>query len=203
MISTQVLCLGASSWQPRPSTTQRPSRSPLIPQSWRLLLVLLFLTFIQVSHTQLDPIRNFCRIFGHQTAVIDNRLYIDGGFINYNPISQYPANYTSERVCHPAAVLSRLTFVSQIPPSSTSISQPSPKPACPLSCPPLHQRTLPCPPFTAPPSGPTNSTSDYISLVANLPLRFLVRITTYPRYGLLMPCQKDGNWLPPKTTQIR
>lgn len=193
MTSTQVLCLGASSWQPRPSTTQRPSRSPLIPQSWRLLLVPLFLIIIQVSHAQLDPIRNFCRIFGHQTAVIDNRLYIDGGFINYNPISQYPANYTSEQFCYPAAVLSRLTFVSQTPLSSTSTSQPSPNPACPLSWPLLHQRTPPSPPFTAPPSGPTNSTSDCISLAANLLLRFLRRITTCPRYGTLTLCRKGGD----------
>ncbi|KAL5920865.1 hypothetical protein ACKVWC_002939 [Pyricularia oryzae] len=30
--------------------------------------------------------------FGHQTAVIDRKLYIDGGFINWSPMSQYPAN---------------------------------------------------------------------------------------------------------------
>jgi hypothetical protein len=28
--------------------------------------------------------------------VIDRKLYIDGGFINYNPLSQYPTNYSSE-----------------------------------------------------------------------------------------------------------
>ncbi|EAA28598.1 hypothetical protein GE21DRAFT_4679 [Neurospora crassa] len=125
MTSTQVLCLGASSWQPRPSTTQRPSRSPLIPQSWRLLLVPLFLTIIQTSHAQLDPIRNFCRIFGHQTAVIDNRLYIDGGFINYNPISQYPANYTNTALLY--LDLSTITesgmppLLSTSPPKNSSV----------------------------------------------------------------------------------
>lgn len=45
---------------------------------------------------QLDPVQNFCRRFGHQTAIIDRRLYIDGGFMNYNPLSQYPTNYSSE-----------------------------------------------------------------------------------------------------------
>ncbi|KAK1750750.1 autophagy-related protein 3 [Echria macrotheca] len=48
-----------------------------------------------VSVAQLDPVKNFCRRFGHQTAVIDRKLYIDGGFVNYNPLSQYPTNYTN------------------------------------------------------------------------------------------------------------
>jgi len=43
-----------------------------------------------------DPINDFCRRFGHQSCVIDRRLYIDGGFVDWNPISAYPANYTSE-----------------------------------------------------------------------------------------------------------
>ncbi|KAK3357381.1 hypothetical protein B0T25DRAFT_589681 [Lasiosphaeria hispida] len=51
--------------------------------------------FVGGSAAQLDPVKNFCRRFGHQTAVIDKKLYIDGGFINYNPLSQYPANFTS------------------------------------------------------------------------------------------------------------
>ncbi|KAK5664257.1 hypothetical protein OQA88_475 [Cercophora sp. LCS_1] len=37
--------------------------------------------------------RNFCRRFGHQTAVIDRKLYVDGGFVNYNPPSQVNNNY--------------------------------------------------------------------------------------------------------------
>ncbi|KAL1842725.1 hypothetical protein VTJ49DRAFT_4363 [Mycothermus thermophilus] len=50
--------------------------------------------------TLLDPVKDFCRRFGHQTAVIDRKLYIDGGFINYNPLSQYPANYTNTRLLY-------------------------------------------------------------------------------------------------------
>ena len=38
---------------------------------------------------------DFCRRFGHRTAVIDNRLYIDGGYINWNPLSQNPLNHTN------------------------------------------------------------------------------------------------------------
>ena len=34
-----------------------------------------------------DPVEKFCRRFGHQTALIDRKLYIDGGFINYNPLT--------------------------------------------------------------------------------------------------------------------
>ncbi|OCK83649.1 hypothetical protein K432DRAFT_174012 [Lepidopterella palustris CBS 459.81] len=42
-----------------------------------------------------NPITDFCRRFGHQTAVIDRKLYIDGGLVNWNPISQNPLNYTN------------------------------------------------------------------------------------------------------------
>lgn len=58
------------------------------------LIVLLFL--VKESSQQKDPIQNFCRRFGHQTAVIDRKLYIDGGLINWNPIPQYPTNYSSK-----------------------------------------------------------------------------------------------------------
>ncbi|KAK3340756.1 hypothetical protein B0H65DRAFT_529606 [Neurospora tetraspora] len=95
---TPTQFLGAPSSRPGGlSKRRRPSRSPLvtITLSRTLLLTSILLTLIHGSHAQLDPIKNFCRIFSHQTAVIDNKLYIDGGFINYNPISQYPANYTN------------------------------------------------------------------------------------------------------------
>lgn len=59
-------------------------------------LLILLTGFVKQSSAQLDPVRNFCRRWGHQTAVIDRKLYIDGGFMNYNPLSQYPTNYTSE-----------------------------------------------------------------------------------------------------------
>jgi hypothetical protein len=58
--------------------------------------LLLMAAIAEISVAQLDPVKNFCRRFGHQTAVIDRKLYIDGGFVNYNPLSQYPTNYTSK-----------------------------------------------------------------------------------------------------------
>lgn len=30
-----------------------------------------------------NPIIEFCRRFGHATAVVDRKLYIDGGIVNY------------------------------------------------------------------------------------------------------------------------
>ena len=44
---------------------------------------------LQQTH---DPLNDFCRRFGHQTAVVDRRLYIDGGLVNWNPISQNSLN---------------------------------------------------------------------------------------------------------------
>ncbi|KAK0630774.1 hypothetical protein B0T17DRAFT_590186 [Bombardia bombarda] len=67
------------------------SASPRWLLSWSLLVQV----FSGGCSAQLDPVRNFCRRFGHQTAVIDRRLYIDGGLLNYNPISQYPTNYSN------------------------------------------------------------------------------------------------------------
>ncbi|KAH8195754.1 hypothetical protein TruAng_010082 [Truncatella angustata] len=58
------------------------------------LFVLVFL-FSVPSLAQRDPVTNFCRRFGHQTAVIDRKLYIDGGFINYAPLPSNPTNYTN------------------------------------------------------------------------------------------------------------
>jgi hypothetical protein len=54
-----------------------------------------FLLLVQVSLQQKNPITDFCRRFGHQTAVIDQKLYIDGGMVDWKPISQNPANYSS------------------------------------------------------------------------------------------------------------
>ncbi|KAK2051845.1 cell wall anchored protein [Colletotrichum caudatum] len=44
---------------------------------------------------QQDPVADFCRRFGHQTAVVDNKLFIDGGLVNWDPPSSFPANYTN------------------------------------------------------------------------------------------------------------
>jgi hypothetical protein len=63
------------------------------------LLTMLGLLTTAVSG-QRDPIKDFCRRFGHQTAVIEylqqRRLYIDGGLLNWD-LHLYQANYTSKR----------------------------------------------------------------------------------------------------------
>lgn len=52
--------------------------------------------WIAFSAAQYDPLRDFCRRWGHQTAVVDDRLYIDGGFVNWKPFSASSENYTSQ-----------------------------------------------------------------------------------------------------------
>jgi hypothetical protein len=42
-----------------------------------------------------DPIQDFCRRWGHQTAEVDGKLYIDGGQVTWNPMSTNPLNYTN------------------------------------------------------------------------------------------------------------
>lgn len=49
----------------------------------------------ELSLQQKNPLNDFCRRFGHQTAVVDQKLYIDGGLLDWNPISQNDQNYTN------------------------------------------------------------------------------------------------------------
>lgn len=69
---------------------------PFRPASLCISLLILLVASLDAAAAQLDPVKNFCRRWGHQTAVVDRTLYIDGGFLNYNPLSQYPTNYSSE-----------------------------------------------------------------------------------------------------------
>ncbi|KAL2881269.1 hypothetical protein SGCOL_003217 [Colletotrichum sp. CLE4] len=60
------------------------------------LLTVLALALLPASTlSQNDPVNDFCRRFGHQTAVVDNKLFIDGGLVNWNPLSSFPANYSN------------------------------------------------------------------------------------------------------------
>ncbi|KAK6209549.1 cell wall anchored protein [Colletotrichum tabaci] len=60
------------------------------------LLTLLGLSLLTAPTTaQQDPVADFCRRFGHQTAVVDDKLFIDGGLVNWNPFSSFPSNYTN------------------------------------------------------------------------------------------------------------
>lgn len=66
------------------------------------MLLVSVLSLLAASATaQQDPVNNFCRRFGHQTAVVDNKLFIDGGFVNFNFIED-PSNYTSTSKVDPA-----------------------------------------------------------------------------------------------------
>ncbi|KAG6353467.1 hypothetical protein INS49_005648 [Diaporthe citri] len=51
--------------------------------------------FAHRSWQQRDPVQNFCRRFGHQSTVIDDKLYLDGGLVNWNPISTNAQNYSN------------------------------------------------------------------------------------------------------------
>jgi hypothetical protein len=58
-----------------------------------LLFALLF--FIQPSQQQqFNILTEFCRRFGHQTAVVDRKLYIDGGMVDFTP-TPITQNYSS------------------------------------------------------------------------------------------------------------
>jgi hypothetical protein len=35
-----------------------------------------------------NPRDNFCRRYAHQTTVIDDKLYIDGGYVNFDSFAQ-------------------------------------------------------------------------------------------------------------------
>lgn len=58
-------------------------------------ITLLVLSLISFSDGQTDPIKSFCRLFGHSTAIVDREMYIDGGFVNWDPISADSINYTN------------------------------------------------------------------------------------------------------------
>lgn len=62
------------------------------------LLICLFaaLSFAAQSlQASKDPLADFCRRWGHQTAQVDGNLYIDGGLVAWNPLSTNPLNYTN------------------------------------------------------------------------------------------------------------
>ncbi|KFA72116.1 hypothetical protein S40288_09700 [Stachybotrys chartarum IBT 40288] len=52
-------------------------------------------SFFAATIQQRNPIENFCRRWGHQTAVVDDKLYIDGGMITWDPMTPSSQNYTN------------------------------------------------------------------------------------------------------------
>ena len=66
-----------------------------------IVFVLVLATFgarsYQANQVDEDPISEFCRCFAHQTTVIDRKLYIDGGPVNYgDKFDQDTINLTSK-----------------------------------------------------------------------------------------------------------
>ncbi|KAM5383426.1 hypothetical protein ACJZ2D_002119 [Fusarium nematophilum] len=60
----------------------------------RALLALLLLCAVHWV-TAKNPKDNFCRRFAHQTTVIDDKLYIDGGWVNFDDFQQTHENYSN------------------------------------------------------------------------------------------------------------
>ncbi|CAH0017206.1 unnamed protein product [Clonostachys rhizophaga] len=52
-------------------------------------VVACLLLLVGSSLQQRDPVQNFCRRWGHQTAVVDDKLYIDGGFMTFSGDSSH------------------------------------------------------------------------------------------------------------------
>lgn len=61
-------------------------------RSFWLLRLSIFLVTLRSVQCQApkDSLKDFCRRFSHQTAVINRHLYIDGGYVNAVPLSQNP-----------------------------------------------------------------------------------------------------------------
>ncbi|KAF4970117.1 hypothetical protein FSARC_2786 [Fusarium sarcochroum] len=49
-----------------------------------LVVLSLLVFYVSLSIQQRDPISNFCRRWGHQSAVVDDKLYIGGGMVTYD-----------------------------------------------------------------------------------------------------------------------
>ncbi|KAF7185225.1 Kelch repeat-containing protein [Pseudocercospora fuligena] len=66
--------------------------------------MLVYLLYIAQTQAQdMDQINHFCRRHSHRTTVIDNKLYIDGGYINYDydgGIAPDTVNYTNTQLIY-------------------------------------------------------------------------------------------------------
>ena len=58
--------------------------------SLNILLISTLFALPTPAQPPADPLKDFCRRYGHQTAVIDRKLYIDGGWLYANPIELNP-----------------------------------------------------------------------------------------------------------------
>lgn len=71
------------------------SLSPTSRVYERMVVLALLALHVNVAVQQRDPINNFCRRWGHQSAVVDNKLYIGGGLVTYDGGSGTPENFSS------------------------------------------------------------------------------------------------------------
>src|SRR5205814_5317158 len=88
------------------SLTYIPARSspcvlhaPWTSTRWQafLLAFLLPLTVRWVGAVP-NPHNNFCRRYGHQTTLVDDKLYIDGGWIDFDTFPTDQVDYASKQV---------------------------------------------------------------------------------------------------------
>jgi hypothetical protein len=85
-------------------------------ETLKAAILLLLLAVVQAGDIGTDSnsqLKNFCRRFEHRTAVVNNRLYIDGGFINSNPLDNDGTNYTSKDITVVADILSLTSSILQ------------------------------------------------------------------------------------------
>lgn len=90
----------------------------------RLILSLLTATlFVHSQSPDQDQLNNFCRRFAHQTTWMDNKLYIDGGYIDYGgQIDDTTVNYTNtELLWADTSTVNKDLF----PPISTNLPKPN------------------------------------------------------------------------------
>jgi hypothetical protein len=74
-----------------------PRALPVFPGIMFTTILFFFFSLLTLSTQQKNPLKDFCRLFGHSTTVVDRKLYIDGGLVNWSPISQTSLNYSSTR----------------------------------------------------------------------------------------------------------
>lgn len=61
------------------------------------IIAALFFAFTRSSNAQQkDPLKDFCRIHGHATTIVDRELFVDGGYVNWSPITKDTTNDTSK-----------------------------------------------------------------------------------------------------------
>ncbi|KAH9887524.1 hypothetical protein F4778DRAFT_786364 [Xylariomycetidae sp. FL2044] len=84
---------------PHNKTPSASSPRCLLSCSFALPYVIVSLCLFGHAPAQEDPVKDFCRRFGHQTALIDRNLYIDGGFVNWPTLE---ANYSNQWLSYQA-----------------------------------------------------------------------------------------------------